>query len=154
RVGWPCFGNAGDGVNVDGLPIAWAPGQGIVEYPSGMGVPVKSTEKFVVQIHYNLADPTTLGQTDSTTIHLQFVDSVQRELRFLLPDPFLNTVGRTDANGNPTPDTLPPGQTDAKYTWTLSASDMGIKGVPSVDLMAVMPHMHQRGLRQTMSVGS
>ena len=31
---------------------------------------------------------------------------------------------------------------------------MGVEGVPSVDLMAVMPHMHQRGVRQTMSVGS
>ena len=147
RVGWPCFGGAGDGVNVDGLPIAWAPGQGIVEYPTGMGVPVKSTDKLVVQIHYNMADPTTLGQTDSSTVQLQFADSVQRELRFLLPDPFLDTIG------NPTPDSLPPGQADTKYTWTVSGSDMGVKGVPSVDLMAVMPHMHQRGVRQTMSIG-
>jgi hypothetical protein len=148
RIGWPCFGAAGDGVNVGGLPIAWAPGQGIVEYPTGMGVPVKATDKFVVQVHYNLADPATLGQTDSTAVHMQFADSVQRQLRFLLPDPFLGTVG------NKTPDTLPPGQADTKYTWTLSGSDMGIKGVPSVDLMAVMPHMHQRGVRQTMNVGT
>ena len=148
RIGWPCFGSAGDGVNVDGLPIAWAPGQGIVEYPTGMGVPVKATEKLVVQVHYNMADPTTLGQTDSTAVQLQFADSVQRELRFLLPDPFLGTIG------NKTPDSLPPGQADTKYTWTLSGSDMGIKGVPSVDLMAVMPHMHQRGVRQTMNVGT
>ncbi len=148
RTGWPCFGGAGDGVNVGGLPIAWAPGQGIVEYPTGMGVPVKATDKFVVQVHYNLADPTTLGQTDSTAVQMQFADSVQRELRFLLPDPFLDTIG------NPTPDSLPPGQADTKYTWTLSGSDMGIQGVPSVDLMAVMPHMHQRGMRQTMNVGT
>jgi len=148
RAGWPCFGGAGDGVNPSGLPIAWAPGQGIVEYPAGMGVQVKSTDKMVVQMHYNLADPTTLGQTDSTTIHLQFADSVQRELRFLLSDPFLDTIR------NQTPDSLPPGQADTKYTWTLSGSDMGIQGVPSVDLLAVMPHMHQRGMRQTMNIGT
>jgi hypothetical protein len=148
RIGWPCFGGAGDGVNVGGLPIAWAPGQGIVEYPTGMGVPVKSTDKLIVQIHYNLADPATLGQTDSTTIHLQFAGSVQRELQFMLPDPFLASIN------NPTPDSLPAGQADTKYTWTLSGSDLGLKGIPSVDLMAVMPHMHQRGVRQTMSIGT
>ncbi len=154
RAGWPCFGGAGDGVNIDSLPIAWAPGQGIVEYPTGMGVSIKATEKMVVQVHYNLADPTTLGMTDSSTVQLQFADSVQRELRFLLPDPFLNTIGRKDAQGNPAPDTLPPGKADTMYTWTVSGSDIGIKGVASVDLMAVMPHMHQRGLRQTMNIGS
>ena len=108
----------------------------------------------VVQVHYNLADPTTLGQTDSSTVQLQFADSVQRELIFLLPDPFLETIGRKDAQGNPDPDSLPAGQADTKYTWTVSGSDLGVKGIPSVDLMAVMPHMHQRGVRQTMQVGT
>ena len=35
----------------------------------------------------------------------------------------------------------------------MTGSEMGIEGVPSVDLMAVMPHMHGRGVRQTMSIG-
>jgi Flp pilus assembly pilin Flp len=32
RLGWPCFGAAGDNVDVSGVPVTWAPGQGIVEY--------------------------------------------------------------------------------------------------------------------------
>ena len=39
--GWPCFGAAGDGVDVSGVPVTWAPGQGVVNYPNGMGVPVQ-----------------------------------------------------------------------------------------------------------------
>jgi len=147
RLGWPCFGAAGDGVKVDGVPVTWAPGQGIVNYPAGMGVPMKPTHKLVIQVHYNLADKTAPAKTDSTTLHLKFASSVNRALAFMLPDPFLNSLQ------NPMPDTLPPGQADAKYTWTLTGADVGIKGVPSVDLMAVMPHMHGRGVRQKFEVG-
>jgi hypothetical protein len=44
RAGWPCFGGAGDGVNSSALPITWAPGQGVVSYPEGTGVPIKTTD--------------------------------------------------------------------------------------------------------------
>jgi hypothetical protein len=147
RAGWPCFGSAGDHINSDGVPVTWAPGQGIVDYPDGMGVPIHPTDKLVVQMHYNLASPGTAGMTDMTTIHLRFADSVNRQVAFLLPDPFLASLG------NATPDTLPPGQADATYTWTQSFSDLGLDGLPSVDLLAVMPHMHARGLRQHMRIG-
>jgi len=155
RVGWPCFGGAGDGVNSTGLPITWAPGQGIVSYPDGMGVQVKSTDKLVIQIHYNLADPKTVGHMDSTTVHLRFAESVNRQVVFLLPDPFLESIGNKDSAGNPAPDTLPPGMADAKYTWTLKGKNVGIDGtnVPSADLMAVFPHMHGRGVRQIVKIG-
>jgi hypothetical protein len=147
RLGWPCFGAAGDGVKVSGVPVTWAPGQGIVEYPTGMGVPIKTTDKLVVQIHYNLADPSTVGSSDSTTVHLQFANRVNRQIAFSLPDGFLDTLG------NATPDSLPPGQADASYTWTRTGHDLGLDGVPSVDLVAVMPHMHGRGIRQRMLIG-
>ena len=147
RLGWPCFGDAGDGVRIGGVPVTWAPGQGVVEYPSGMGVPIASTSKLVVQIHYNLVDPASAGKTDSTTIHLQFATTVSRQLAFLLPDPFLDSLGKA------TPDTLPPGQADAKYTWSRTGAQIGLSGVTSADLVAVMPHMHGRGLRQTMTIG-
>ncbi|HET6147573.1 MAG TPA: hypothetical protein VFH68_08570 [Polyangia bacterium] len=155
RAGWPCFGGAGDGVNSTGLPIAWAPGQGVVNYPSGMGVPVHPTDKLVVQIHYNLADPLSVGRTDSTTLHLRFAASVNRQLVFLLPDPFLKSIAHTDSAGNPDPDTLPPGQANTKYTWSLMARDLGVDGtnIPSVDMVAVAPHMHGRGVRQMLKIG-
>ena len=145
RLGWPCFGGAGDNLDEAGLPVTWAPGQGIVEYPAGMGVPIKTTDKLVIQIHYNLADPTSAGMTDSTALHLRFADSVSREIAFGLPDGLLDTLN------NPTPDTLAPGQADVSYTWTQTARQIGLGA--SVDLVGVMPHMHQRGIRQQLSIG-
>jgi hypothetical protein len=147
RPGWSCFGGAGDHINSDGIPVTWAPGQGVVEYPAGMGVPVPATSKLVVQMHYNLADPSSAGKVDSTTVHLRFADSVNREIAFLLPDPFLGSLSKA------TPDTLPPGQADAPYTWTMTVKQMGLDGIPSADLLAVMPHMHARGIRQHMRIG-
>jgi hypothetical protein len=147
RLGWPCFGAAGDGVKVSAIPVTWAPGQGVVNYPQGMGVPITPTDKIVVQVHYNLADPTSPGKTDSTTLHLRFADSVDRQLVFVLPDPFLASLNQA------TPDSLPPGQSDAKYIWTKMAADLGLGAASYVDLVAVLPHMHGRGLRQTFELG-
>jgi len=146
RLGWPCFGGAGDGLNVASVPVTWAPGQGVVNYPDGMGVPVSATAKLVVQVHYNLVDPASVGKTDSTTIHLHFAPTVSRQLAFLLPDPFLDSLNNTN------PDTLPAGQPDAKFTWTRTGKQIGLSGVTSADLVGVMPHMHGRGLRQTMTL--
>jgi hypothetical protein len=118
-----------------------------------MGVRVHATDKLVVQMHFNLADPATLGHTDSTTIHAQFASSISRELHFLLPDPFLDSIGNKDSAGNPAPYSLPPGKADTKFTWTQTGHDLGLDGIPSVDLIAVMPHMHGRGLRQFLNIG-
>jgi hypothetical protein len=46
-----------------------------------------------------LADPASAGKSDSTTMHLQFANSVNRQLAFLLPDGLLESL--SDA----TPDT-------------------------------------------------
>jgi hypothetical protein len=146
RLGWPCFGGAGDGLDVDSVPVTWGPGQGIVNYPTGMGVPLSPTEKLVVQVHYNLVDPASVGKADRTTIHLKMADTVDRQLVFMLPDPFLDSLG------NATPDTLTPGLADSKYTWTKTGKQIGLGGIPTSDLVGVMPHMHGRGLRQTMTL--
>jgi hypothetical protein len=84
---------------------------------------------------------------DSTTVHLRYAPSVNRQLAFMLPDPFLGSLG------NDTPDSLTPGLADAKYTWTKTGADLGLQGIPSVDLVAVLPHMHGRGLRQHLYLG-
>src|SRR5262249_30997503 len=67
RVGWPCYGMAGEGVEVEAVPAVWAPGQGPVVYAGNVGVRQKVSHQLVVQIHYNLTDPKLAGQTDSTT---------------------------------------------------------------------------------------
>jgi hypothetical protein len=65
----------------------------------------------------------------------------------VLPDSFLDSLG------NATPDTLAAGQADVAYTWTRTGRQLGVNGSTSVDLMAVMPHMHGRGIRQRMQIG-
>jgi hypothetical protein len=147
RLGWPCFGAAGDGVNVTAVPVTWAPGQGVVSYPSGMGVRVRPADKLVVQMHYNMADLGNLGKMDSTAVHLRFQDQVSRQLVFALPDPLLESL-QTGM-----PDTLPAGLASTSYKWMRTGAELGLGGVPFVDLVAIMPHMHARGLRQLTRIG-
>ena len=96
--------------------MTWAPGQGVVTYPDGMGVPLKPTDKLVVQVHYNLADPGSAGKTDHTTVRLRFASSVTRALAFALPDGFLDTLF------GGMPDSLPAGQAKTSYTWNRSGA--------------------------------
>ncbi|MES1172532.1 MAG: hypothetical protein ABUL77_04795 [Bacteroidota bacterium] len=146
RLGWPCFGGAGEGVNATAVPVTWAPGQGVVNYPEGMGVPIRGTDKFVIQMHYNLADLGSAGRTDATTLHLRVAPTVERELAFVIADPFLDSLG------NPTPDTLPPQRVMTSYVWTLTGRDIGVSA-GQVDLVGVMPHMHGRGVSQELRLG-
>ena len=126
-------------------PWPGRPARAIVEYPAGMGVPIKTTDKLVVQIHYNLADPASAGKTDSTTVHLRFADSVSRELAFLLPDRSCSTRSATRR-----PTRCRPGRPTPRTRGCCAGATSGSPASPSVDLMAVMPHMHRRGIRQTM----
>lgn len=142
RAGWPCFGSAGAGVRVDAVPVTWAPGGGPLEYPAGTGVRLHASDKLVVQIHYNLAGVAGPPPADSTLIKLRFADNVERRLAFLLPDPFLESLSKT------TPDQLPPGQAAARYSWERSFSQLGLSPLTYVDILGVMPHMHQRGVTQ------
>ena len=111
-----------------------------------MGVPMKAGFKLVVQIHYNLVDPASAGKIDTTAIEMRFAPTVERKIDFLLSDPFLDSLGA------PMPASLPAGKKNTSYTWTQTARQMGV--LASADLLAVMPHMHERGLRQTMTFGA
>jgi hypothetical protein len=153
RIGWPCFGLAGEGVEVDSVPAVWAPGQGPVSYPMKLGVRQRKTDKVVIQLHYNLSDPSLKGMTDSTTVRFRHADTVERRGVFLLYDGFLQTLYKVDAQGNPAPDFLPPGMPSTKYSWKESLADMGLGQIPvPLDLVAVMPHMHQRGHKKEMAI--
>jgi hypothetical protein len=147
RVGWPCFGLAGEGVEIDAVPTVWAPGQGPINYPQGIGVPMKKTHQLVIQLHYNLADPKLQGMTDSTTVRYRFADKVDRKGVFILKDGFLDTLR------SPTPATLAPGQKSVKYSWQKSVGELGLSPLlPYVDLVAVMPHMHERGHKKQIDI--
>ena len=66
--GYTCFGGPG----VSAAPIAlWAPGAGIVEMPTGTGVPIEANRELVFQIHYNLEHGT---HPDRTSVKLDLVD--------------------------------------------------------------------------------
>jgi hypothetical protein len=146
RDGWSCFGMAGDNVNVKAVPVVWAPGQGLVEYPNQSGVPVAATDKVVIQVHYNLADMSNYGKTDQTTVRLRFADSVPNIGVFALHDPFLGSLD----SGHP--DTLAPVMPSVKYTWKTTVADLGLGGIPGLQLYGIMPHMHQLGHRYNLSL--
>jgi Copper type II ascorbate-dependent monooxygenase, C-terminal domain len=147
REGWSCFGEAGDGVMVEGSPGVWAPGVGAYEFPEGAGVRLLPGRKVVVQLHFNLARPEVRGQTDQTRVRLRLAPEVERLATFFLYDAFLATA--FDAM----PDTLEPGNPEARYSWTERLGNLGIPpGVP-VDVVSVMPHMHERGRKYTFEVG-
>ncbi|MEX1363202.1 MAG: hypothetical protein AB1Z98_08755 [Nannocystaceae bacterium] len=140
RAGWPCFGEAGDGVETSGIPVVWAPGQGVVELPEGTGLRVRQQEVLVVQVHYNLADPATIGQSDQTDVHLRLAEQVEREGFMILPDPFLESIFGGD------PIELPPGEESVEYTWEIPVVGLlAAFGLPAVELYGVFPHMHEQG---------
>ena len=148
RDGWPCFGMAGDGVSVNAAPVVWAPGQGPVQFPVKSGVPLKPTDKIVIQIHYNLHDMSLVGESDQTTVKLRLAEQVERVGLFVLDDPFLDTLG--DA----TPAQLAPGKPSVKYNWTQRLADFGLSEVPDLQLNGVMPHMHQLGRKYRLQVST
>lgn len=138
RDGWPCFGMAGDGVQVKSVPVIWAPGQGVVELPGESGVPLMPNDRVVFQVHYNLADnPGAL--TDTSQVRLRLAPKVKNVGVFVLDDPLLDTL-RDDE-----PHALAPGRASVKYAWTRPLSDY-FEDLPNVELYGLMPHMHQRVL--------
>jgi len=152
REGWPCFGNAGQGLSYQGIPVAWAPGQGAVVYPDHSGVRLAAGTHMVAQVHYNLADEAVRGQSDQTTIQLQLQDKVDKEGFFALPDGFLDTLGGWNEAS------LPAGEVATTYSWHSSSADLlgwyagDTTGIIGGDLYAIMPHMHTFGRQMQVHV--
>jgi copper type II ascorbate-dependent monooxygenase-like protein len=148
RDGWSCFGMAGDGVSVESVPVTWGPGQGIVSYPSGVGVALQRDRQLVVQVHYNMAGAAAPGQTDQSLVRLRLAPEVERQAIFILEDPLLDGL----VGGNPT--VLQPGLASEKYTWSRSGQQMGLPpGVPA-ELISFLPHMHGRGRKFTFELAN
>jgi hypothetical protein len=145
RDGWPCFGFAGEGVQIDSSPVNWAPGQGAVEYPAGTGLRMRAGTRMIVQVHYNLFDPALRGQSDRTEVKIRFADQVDRAGINLLPDGFLATL----FFGNPAQ--LEPGKERVPYTWKSTLREFGVRG--AYEIYGVVPHMHQRGRSLELRVG-
>ena len=140
RLGWDCFGIAGEGVVQDSLPITWAPGQGVVEFPDESGVRVPAGSLLVTQVHYNMADPGVLGQSDSTTVNVRLEPEVEREGLFDLPAGLLATYLEGE------PQALEPGEEQVDFRWTFPTDEyIGWQGAEELELWGFFPHMHERG---------
>lgn len=146
RLGWPCFGLAGEGVSVRSVPVVWAPGQGVVNFPGSSGVPLLPGQKLVVQMHYNLADSTHVGKSDQTSLRLRLTDQVENVGIFALPDPLLESLYEPPSHQ------LEPGKPSVVYEWKRGLQELGLDKVPELKLYGVMPHMHERGRTYQMRV--
>lgn len=143
RAGWPCYSGAGEGVEVEQIPVTWAPGIGAVLYPEGTGVRLREGEQVVIQVHYNLHDADAAGASDRTRVRLRLADAVAREGFFVVLDGFIDTLFAE------TPDSLPPGQERATYSWTMDIGEWFVAelGLERAEVLGVFPHMHERGRR-------
>lgn len=166
RAGWPCFGTAGTGVSHASIPVVWAPGQGAVQNPAQSGARIGSEiDIFVVQIHYNLDNghdaPVVLtNPVTPTDITLEVQETPPtRQAWFFMSDKFLASLL------GPQQDVvvIPPASGDTTtftYRWTATADEMLAQmgnpaltaGVNAFDIYGLFPHMHQRGVEQTISV--
>jgi hypothetical protein len=146
RIGWPCFGLAGEGVETDSIPVSWAPGQGPVVYPTGIGAPLRKADKVVIQMHYNLADTRVRGQSDSSLLRLRTVDTVERKAVFVFFDPLLASLGA------PQPTIIPPNAASTQLKWKVGVADLGFGQLPYADLVGTLPHMHARGKKMRLDV--
>jgi hypothetical protein len=144
REGWPCFGAAGEGLEPEGTPVTWAPGMGPVTYPDGTGVRVETGTILVAQVHYNLAQESVRGQSDTTEIRLRLAESAAKPGIFDLPDAFLETLFEGE------PASLPPGQAQVPFTWQIPVDGyLAYTGTSELQLYGVFPHMHELGRTMT-----
>jgi len=139
RDGWPCFTGAGEGVQIEGTPVVWAPGQGVLQYPDDSGVLLRPGRVLVAQVHYNLVDPKTRDLPDQTVIRLQRTTSVSQLGMFVVIDPLLESLSYE------APVTLPPRDGAAQFAWERTGADMLIDEGLTLQLRGVMPHMHGLG---------
>ena len=147
RLGWPCFGVAGDGVEFEGIPVSWAPGMGATEFPDGSGPRVGSEDLLIAQVHYNMADAAVIGQSDTTQIDIRFAEEVEREALIDLPDGLLASLEFGD------PYAIPAGEEEHTFTWSFPVEwYIGWQGAESLELWGVFPHMHEHGTGMSVRV--
>lgn len=151
RPGWDCLGTVGGGARERAMPVEWAPGQGAVELPEGLGVRIRPGDELVVQMHFSLPDVALRGQSDSTTLHLRTATTVDQEAFFAIPDKFIESMYSIP------PDTIPAGRESVDYTWDMRVEELAFyayqDGYPSrYRLWGAIPHMHQMGRQQTLTL--
>lgn len=142
RQGWDCMTGAGEGIPFYNVLVAWAPGSDIEHFPAGTGLKLRAGQRLVMQVHYNLSN---VQATDNTRFKLELADSVDKQLRGLLPGDF-------DFE-------LPPGEAEVSIDYRLPLTQIQhyyeyMEGVSfdSLTVYAVAPHMHLLGRKQRLSL--
>jgi hypothetical protein len=89
------------------------------------------------------------GVRDQTLVRFALAEHVDEIGLFIPADKLLASLVQGD------PITLPAGQPDASYSWTLSFEELGLGALPELQLRGVMPHMHEygRSYRMHLSTG-
>jgi hypothetical protein len=130
RPGFAC-GAGGPTAEGSNFLVGWAPGNQAQLFPSGTGIPVSTTRRMVVQMHYNTAQSD--GKPDHTKIELDLADSVT----------YRGTMVPVSGNVN-----LPPRTVDAvaRGSRTLPAA------LGALRVWGALVHMHQRGIAAEVSV--
>lgn len=154
RDGWSCYGAAGEGVRHRGVPATWAPGQGPVHYPEGTGYRLRPGDDVVVQLHYH---PAAGPEVDTSRVDFTTADDVERELWFSPADAFLRSwilagYGIGESAWIPAGD--PAFQYSFPYTGAEMLADGGYDPASprTFELVGVMPHMHERGRKEWLTV--
>lgn len=144
EAGWPCFGSAGEGVWVEGVPITWAPGTGATHFPNGAGVRLGAGQQLVVQVHYNLASVEPGSAAPATELKLELADEVERRAHVALMDGYLLTLLSQ-------PEMLPPGEPAVSFSYEVALSQIPnmTTEFDEVDVIGVLPHMHTRGSKMS-----
>ncbi len=129
--GWTCFGASG--IDKAVLIGGWVPGTAKVSYPAGTGIALPAGKVFAMQIHYNTSAAS--RSPDTTTVKLQY------------------------ARAPVIPATLLP---LADFLWSIPPNSMAFtpvgqpKDFPNslgfdAKVWGVLPHMHQKGKRITVT---
>lgn len=128
--GWACFG--GPNVKTSGAAGAWTPGSPAVIFPPGTGITLPAGKVFAMQVHYNTAGG--VG-ADLTSIKLMYATAPVTGAT-LLP-----IVDRDFA--------IPPNA----QSYTHAKSFANPLGLP-IKVWGLLPHMHTKGQRITITVDS
>lgn len=129
-LGFAC-GAGGPTAEGSNFLVGWAPGNQAQLFPAGTGIPVDTTRKMVVQVHYNTAQSD--GRADHTAIQLDLADSVT----------YRGAMVPVSADVN-----LPPRSTDA----VASGSRRLPTNLGALRAWGTLVHMHQRGIAAEVSV--
>lgn len=142
RPGWSCLTGAGEGISYYQLVLAWAPGSNVETLPEGMGLKIPAGRRLVMQMHYNLLNG---SYPDRTRVKFDLKDSVDEEVRILLPGDFDFELQPGLAEETISY-RLPLAQIKYYYEYSEGTSFDALK------LLGAAPHMHLLGRKQRLSV--